>query len=447
MTCTIKTEDMYGNDCFSGIPGLSTPNDGSNGAPAQTTAGYNVSGRDLGPSHNQDHSQYLGLQQQHHNKGAALENDSHPFHWPHFTTTPTNMSPLDHGNFDSRHYSMAMFDHMPADLGYAGLQHGLPGATGSNWVEPDMPLLGESVLCNRFSPTGTAYSSFSSTGSIVGTSMTLNSMGAHTGRGELNMTCPSTVSPKMLQNNPSPAPTSSSESVHTSFMSTGDEFPSNSFLEQHGVPSVVPSSKRATHRARKELPDKSKSASRHLSAPSDHSSSAKGKASISNHRHQQQQQTLAHRSKLHDIKPKPADGSTLASMPDSNPDPVVTAQTIERNKKDEFLIKSKLAGMTYREIRRKGNFSEAESTLRGRFRTLTKHKEARVRKPEWTENDLRVLRKAVRKFAKGEDPTTSKIPWKQVAEYIDNNGGSYLFGNATCRKRWDELVAQGKAFK
>lgn len=33
-----------------------------------------------------------------------------------------------------------------------------------------------------------------------------------------------------------------------------------------------------------------------------------------------------------------------------------------------------------------------------------------------------------------------KIPWKQVAEYIQRNGGSYLFGNATCRKKWDELV-------
>jgi hypothetical protein len=27
-----------------------------------------------------------------------------------------------------------------------------------------------------------------------------------------------------------------------------------------------------------------------------------------------------------------------------------------------------------------------------------------------------------------------------VAEYIHERGGSYLFGNATCRKKWDELV-------
>lgn len=56
--------------------------------------------------------------------------------------------------------------------------------------------------------------------------------------------------------------------------------------------------------------------------------------------------------------------------------------------KDEFLVRHKLQGMTYRQIRVKGGFTEAESTLRGRFRTLTKNKEARVRKPAWTEADV-----------------------------------------------------------
>ena len=56
--------------------------------------------------------------------------------------------------------------------------------------------------------------------------------------------------------------------------------------------------------------------------------------------------------------------------------------------RDEFLVRSKLAGMSYKEIRTKGNFTEAESTLRGRFRTLTKRKEQRVRKPQWQERDV-----------------------------------------------------------
>ena len=57
--------------------------------------------------------------------------------------------------------------------------------------------------------------------------------------------------------------------------------------------------------------------------------------------------------------------------------------------KDEFLVQAKRAGMPYREIRARGNFTEAESTLRGRFRALTKAKEYRVRKPEWQAHDVR----------------------------------------------------------
>ena len=37
----------------------------------------------------------------------------------------------------------------------------------------------------------------------------------------------------------------------------------------------------------------------------------------------------------------------------------------------------------------------------------------------------------------------SKIPWKQVAEYVAERG-SYHFGNATCRKKWDEINGPGK---
>ncbi|EPE35114.1 hypothetical protein GLAREA_10810 [Glarea lozoyensis ATCC 20868] len=116
-----------------------------------------------------------------------------------------------------------------------------------------------------------------------------------------------------------------------------------------------------------------------------------------------------------------------------------TQTDTRQNPKDDFLVRSKLAGMSYKDIRRKGKFTEAESTLRGRFRTLTKHKNARVRKPEWDENDDRLLKKAVRKMAYGSDVAHCKVPWKQVAEYISKHGGSYHFGNATCRKRWDEL--------
>ena len=54
----------------------------------------------------------------------------------------------------------------------------------------------------------------------------------------------------------------------------------------------------------------------------------------------------------------------------------------------EFLVAAKKAGMSYKDIRAKGNFAEAESTLRGRFRTLTKAKNQRVRRPIWNETDV-----------------------------------------------------------
>ena len=85
------------------------------------------------------------------------------------------------------------------------------------------------------------------------------------------------------------------------------------------------------------------------------------------------------------VEPKPAAANIRQSYPESAK---VSPATQHRDAKDEFLIRSKLAGMSYKDIRRQGNFTEAESTLRGRFRTLTKHKTARVRKPEWCENDV-----------------------------------------------------------
>ncbi|KAK2002401.1 hypothetical protein LX36DRAFT_627063 [Colletotrichum falcatum] len=170
-------------------------------------------------------------------------------------------------------------------------------------------------------------------------------------------------------------------------------------------------------RPRKELPN--------------HPRSSRADSGNSSRRHGSPSRKHLHTTHRAELRPK-------QSKPcPAQPSPVDLA---ERSAKDEYLLKAKQDGLTYREIRVKGNFTEAESTLRGRYRTLTKSKEARVRKPEWTDKDIHLLQRAVRKFAKGSDPSSTKIPWKQVAEYIQRNGGSYLFGNATCRKKWDELV-------
>lgn len=59
-----------------------------------------------------------------------------------------------------------------------------------------------------------------------------------------------------------------------------------------------------------------------------------------------------------------------------------------RAARNDFLVTAKRAGRTYKEIRALGGFAEAESTLRGRFRTLTKKVEERLRKPVWADIDV-----------------------------------------------------------
>ncbi|TGO23430.1 hypothetical protein BPAE_0133g00230 [Botrytis paeoniae] len=118
--------------------------------------------------------------------------------------------------------------------------------------------------------------------------------------------------------------------------------------------------------------------------------------------------------------------------------PIGSAPLLTRFEQNDFLIRSRQAGMSYKAIRFNGKFTAAESTLRGRFRTLTKDKKDRVRQPKWTEDDIQLLSKAVKKLgrntSKGSEPQ-----WKKVAQYIYDNGGSYHFGYATCRKRWIAL--------
>jgi hypothetical protein len=92
-----------------------------------------------------------------------------------------------------------------------------------------------------------------------------------------------------------------------------------------------------------------------------------------------------------DIVPKPTEPPTSASEPSWGSSAVTKQAGHQRDARNDYLVKSKLAGMSYKEIREQGNFTEAESTLRGRFRTLTKSKAARVRKPEWNDNDVSLL--------------------------------------------------------
>jgi hypothetical protein len=60
-------------------------------------------------------------------------------------------------------------------------------------------------------------------------------------------------------------------------------------------------------------------------------------------------------------------------------------------KKNTYLLEAKKRGLSYREIKEFGEISDAESTLRGRYRMLTKTADERVRRPIWEEKDVRDL--------------------------------------------------------
>lgn len=60
----------------------------------------------------------------------------------------------------------------------------------------------------------------------------------------------------------------------------------------------------------------------------------------------------------------------------------------ERADKDALLINGRLTGLSYKQIKEQGKFKEAESTLRGRHRTLTKEKGERLRNPKWERVDV-----------------------------------------------------------
>ncbi|KAI6839493.1 hypothetical protein KC340_g1148 [Hortaea werneckii] len=112
---------------------------------------------------------------------------------------------------------------------------------------------------------------------------------------------------------------------------------------------------------------------------------------------------------------------------------------------DELLFREWQKGTPYRRIKAMGKFKVAESTLRGRIRTMTKDKSERVRRPEWTAEDEDLLRQAVAHYSR-ELPlrarASRKLPWLKIAKWIKENGGSYQFASAACSKKWDNMTAR-----
>ena len=145
--------------------------------------------------------------------------------------------------------------------------------------------------------------------------------------------------------------------------------------------------------------------------------------------------------------------------------PVIQNADLDMKRKtdDEILMRCKAEGITYKEIKKRLRTKVAESTLRGRYRALTKPRKDRVRKPVWTEKDvsfcsflsiislthsqINLLGDFVqRELARigRRDPSLnrsarlSKIQWLKVVEHIEKHG-SYRFGVATAKKKYLEI--------
>ncbi len=303
------------------------------------------------------------------------------------TTPTTNAHPrfLGPANADPRNRHAPWQDYDGTSVNqfgtYLNVHDGLPDP---NWGDPNnLPVLGEPLECDHVRPTPT-YSSFSS--SATSDEMGSLSLAPVNGRGgtrrDSRMKDPSawdyapTISPSQLRINPSPIPNSSSESVHTTLLTSNNPelgpHPGLDQPRQHNVPR----SKHPGHQSRRELP-------RHGRLASLGVDSSANRPPPPPHQVPSQKE-VAPQPNMGQLRPRPK-GPAPPGGPKSN---ALTSQIAERAAKDELLIRLKEEGLSYREIRQQGNFKEAESTLRGRWRTLTKAKEERKRKPEWQENDV-----------------------------------------------------------
>jgi hypothetical protein len=189
-----------------------------------------------------------------------------------------------------------------------------------------------------------------------------------------------TISPKMLRLQHSPSPSSSCDSLRASFLDL------DSSQSPEGLPcrSAIHTHTPAAPSPRRLLPTMSSTMSSRPSTASSEPASPQRRLSRLRPKAEPAAPTSS---------PSPPPSTSTSRQP---PSPRSSSGAADRRPtdletrlaRDEFLVRQRQAGMTYKEIRRAGGFTEAESTLRGRYRTLTKSREARVRKPEWGDKDV-----------------------------------------------------------
>lgn len=333
-------------------------------------------------------------------------------------------------NYDTHQYSWGSYNTAGSSQtqGYLEYSDGLPGdGWGSN-----MPVFGEPLGSPQVSTNSFSSSTYSSATSDAMAAMTLDPMVAHdTTAGNLRASTsasspdnpgntwtpnyPPTISPKVLRIRPSPTPTptSSSESFQANLLPSGDsDLGSSSFEPTRGPSPLNP--QKLSKKPRKELPSKRprpRAATIVPSAPSTPKNREPTPPPLPTSPRKPRKRTrVAAQPKKETRDPTPIpDEEPPSPSPSQEQDPDIAEEewatkyrlttgfvhelnvdiaSGERIAKDRVLVRLRNVGFSYKEIREIGKFTEAESTLRGRYRTLTKDKGARVRKPEWQEKDV-----------------------------------------------------------
>lgn len=141
---------------------------------------------------------------------------------------------------------------------------------------------------------------------------------------------------------------------------------------------------------------------------------------------------------------------------------------------DKKLVAWRRQGISYKEILELGHFKEKESTLRGRYRTLTRPAADRPRNPQWAKGDVSIsimvdfvhfphrlispspqvqaLLLAVErhldtvrqntKKSRNVGALMHKIPWAKVANDMCELGAQRRFAPKTCHKKWQQVKAR-----
>jgi hypothetical protein len=176
-----------------------------------------------------------------------------------------------------------------------------------------------------------------------------------------------TISPTQLKRDQSPLSSLSDPAKGVSYAAQGAYLPG-------AKAGTEPKRRPANQKNRRELPDKAPKACAVATTSIRSSSSSRTRSPI--------RKSTSGTSKLTSGRIK------IAPKASSQKPQTILTPDQQREEKNALLERGRRAGMTYGQIKSEYDWSDAESTLRGRYRTMMKKPHERVRKPKWQARDV-----------------------------------------------------------